>query len=546
MCENANGQKIELQIKALEKTDQQKIDSIGFQTSHKNLKKMEIEVDSIIMRFKKAGFLDTSQTSKTKKNDSLYTYFLRIGALTEKTTIYFTTEAKPELPAKLKDKDSISILFTETERFLKSLNEEMANNGKPLNSIQLKNINRSKGKLTAELQIYSTKERSLDQIILKGYEEFPKNYLKNYLGFRKGKKFSKKEIDKKIEYLKEIDFATSTRQPEILFTKDSTTLYLYLEKQNSNNFDGFLGFSNEEGSSRLKLNGYLNLKLANNLNFGEELIIEYKNNGESFSFFKAETLIPYVFNTPISIEAELNLTKQDSTFSTNSQKAGLSYGITPNLNTSLGYKSETSTFLLNNESLVSVGDAKDYNAQFGVFGVRYSKKSPNKIFNLKSSAKLAVEVGERVSGNENTPQQRYTFDGERNFSLNYRNKIYIANHTGYINSKNYLTNELYRTGGIKNMRGFQENSLIADFYTFFNTEYRYLLDTNFYANSIFDFGQLQNTAQNLDTRLYSFGFGLGIITKSGILRLLFANGKTEQQNFEFRNTKIHLSLTASF
>jgi 1,2-phenylacetyl-CoA epoxidase PaaB subunit len=36
------------------------------------------------------------------------------------------------------------------------------------------------------------------------------------------------------------------KYPETLFTKDSTKVYVYLEKQNSNNFDGFIGFNNNE------------------------------------------------------------------------------------------------------------------------------------------------------------------------------------------------------------------------------------------------------------------------------------------------------------
>ena len=52
--------------------------------------------------------------------------------------------------------------------------------------------------------------------------------------------------------------------------------------------------------------------------------------------------------------------------------------------------------------------------------------------------------------------------------------------------------------------------------------------------------------ENTKNTLYGIGLGLGLQTKAGLLRLNFANGKTESQNFEFRNSKIHLSLTAIF
>jgi hypothetical protein len=36
------------------------------------------------------------------------------------------------------------------------------------------------------------------------------------------------------------------RTPQTLFTKDSTEIYLTLQKKKSNNFDGILGFGNND------------------------------------------------------------------------------------------------------------------------------------------------------------------------------------------------------------------------------------------------------------------------------------------------------------
>ena len=61
------------------------------------------------------------------------------------------------------------------------------------------------------------------------------------------------------------------KKPEILFTKDSTIIYLYLKKEKSNSFEGFLGFSTNQQSNKIELNGNIDLKLISNLNSGEEL-----------------------------------------------------------------------------------------------------------------------------------------------------------------------------------------------------------------------------------------------------------------------------------
>ena len=74
------------------------------------------------------------------------------------------------------------------------------------------------------------------------------------------------EIKNKTTLLQELQFANQIKEPEILFSKDSTILYVYIDKNRSNTFDGFLGFGTNEETSNLELNGYLNLELINNLN----------------------------------------------------------------------------------------------------------------------------------------------------------------------------------------------------------------------------------------------------------------------------------------
>lgn len=132
------------------------------------------------------------------------------------------------------------------------------------------------------------------------------------------------------------------------------------------------------------------------------------------------------------------------------------------------------------------------------------------------------------------------------FNLNSLNSIFTESISSYLSSENVLENELIRFGGIKSIRGFDENSLTATFYTVLRTEYRYLISNNSYVHTIADLAYMQSSITNTDHQLYSFGIGLGQYTRAGILQLNIANGKTDGQNFKFSNTKIHLSLRATF
>ena len=106
-------------------------------------------------------------------------------------------------------------------------------------------------------------------------------------------------------------FAKQIRPAEVLFTQDTTRVYLNLEKTKSNRFDGFLGFGSDETSGGLELNGYLNLNLINNLNFGESFRLNYRSDENDLKTFEAQLTLPYLFKTPIGSELELNIVKKD-------------------------------------------------------------------------------------------------------------------------------------------------------------------------------------------------------------------------------------------
>src|SRR5690606_2019385 len=51
-----------------------------------------------------------------------------------------------------------------------------------------------KGELTASLFLDNGNIRTVDSIAIKGYEKFPKSFLKYYAGIKKGKVFNKKKL----------------------------------------------------------------------------------------------------------------------------------------------------------------------------------------------------------------------------------------------------------------------------------------------------------------------------------------------------------------
>ncbi len=330
----------------------------------------------------------------------------------------------------------------------------------------------------------------------------------------------------------------------MLFTKDSTTVYFYLERKVNNRFDGFLGFATNEETNRLQLDGYIDLILTNNLNYGETLLLNYKSDGEDQTQLNIKTTLPYLFKSPLGLEAQLSLFRKDSTFSENSQEASLFYQINANNTISLGYKSKQSEDLI--ESTDTNDIIEDYTQQRVLGSFKHSRLQSDFFFPIKTHFEIHGEIGNRETETDNEQQLSFNSIASHIFKLNDNNQIYLKNRTQILLSDSYLTNELYRFGGITSIRGFEENSIFANLVSTLNTEYRYVLNSSIYIHSIIDLAYFENEAINQKEKLVSFGIGTGLRTKAGIFKINLANGKTENQPFRFSNTKLHFQLAIRF
>ncbi|WP_010181946.1 BamA/TamA family outer membrane protein [Aquimarina agarilytica] len=528
-------------------------DSIQKQLSFGNYNQLQIHIDSLANQLHQQGYLTAFYQKPVKKNDSTYVTKLFKKELIQQVVI----QNWKQLPLIIKKnaglKKSNVIPIVSLQKKIAHWNFLLSNEGNPFNSLQLKNIYNRNDTLYANLHFEGIETRKLDSIIVKGYPKFPRGFLTHYIGIKKRSLYQNKKIQEKTQQLNNLPFVNTIKPAEVLFNPKSTQLYVYLKKKNANNFDGFLGFSTDEETGDLVLDGYLNLSLRNNLNYGEELNLSYKSDSEEQQQFKILAKLPYLFKLPLGLEAGLYNFRQKEVFSTTEQKIGLNYVFTPKIEALLGYKKYESADLSDSE-FVAGGITEDFDARFLHIEARYIKKQNRLLFPVKTSAILSTEMGSRSQKDKNTQQLKLGLQLSHIFQLNKRNSIYIANNAQFFNSDTYLNNELYRLGGILSIRGFEENSLRASIFNVLNTEYRFQLNETIYAHSIIDFAFIDNqSAQSSanpepigQNQLTSFGVGLGMLTKAGLFKLNYANGTSDDIPFEFGNSKIHLSLTAFF
>lgn len=518
-----------------------------------NYKEIDTYIKETTQEFQQEGYLSSYFKKPIKKNDSTFTTQL----IKKEKTNYIKINNWDTLPKEIKKKatpinsKSKNVFKVEQLQLLmETINRTYSNSGDPFNSTQLTNIRKQKDTISALIEINTTQKRVIDSLAIKGYPKFPIGFLKHYVDLRKGTLFQNKKIREQTQQINTLPFANSTRPAEVLFNPNQTILYLYLKKKVANNFDGFLGFSTDEESGDLVLDGYLNLNLINNLNFGEEIALTYKSDSDEQQLFKLNTKLPYIFNLPLSLEAGLEIFRQKEEFSSTTQNIGFSYAFSPKIETLIGYKKIESADLNENENLVSIN--QNFDATFFNSETRYIFRQASLLFPVKTKIIFSAEVGNRKQGN--TSQYKLGLNTQQIFQLNRRNSIYIANNAQFFQSNNYFANELYRLGGILSIRGFEENSLRASLFNVLNTEYRFQLNETIYIHSIIDFAFLDNQASKTrfssevigSDNLTSIGVGFGMLTKAGLFKLNYANGRSSNIPFEFGNSKVHISLTAYF
>tara|TARA_R110002033_G_scaffold58591_1_gene108373 strand:- start:3795 stop:5453 length:1659 start_codon:yes stop_codon:yes gene_type:complete len=543
-------QNLHLKIDGSSSYETQVIDSTNYLKVHENFASIQLEVDSIQKLLYKKGYIENELKNINKKNDSTFLAKFHLKKKFNTIYIYYTNSGVDTSILNLVSNavfDNYFILdFSEVEDALNIINTRITEQGLPFSKLKLSNIQvKGNDNLMADLIIESNKkERTINAIEIKGYEKFPRSYLKHYLKIKPKQTFNLSTIKRKTEQLNDLRFANQIKPPEVLFSKDSTTLYLYLEKAKSNSFDGFLGFGTNEETNNIEFDGYLNLNLTNNLNFGESFRLLYKSDENDQDTFKTDITLPYLFKSPVGVDLQLQIFKRDSSFTTVNQFAKLHYQINSKHKVYAGIINSESNNLLNENATLNI---IDYKTNYYSFAYEYlNPQNSNLLFPFNAKFYLETNFGQRKLTNESQNQSLFAIDAFKIFNLNIKNSIYTRLNVSSLISDTYLENELFRFGGINSIRGFEENSLFASQYALINTEYRYQLSNSIYMHSITDVAYFENKVQNTKEKLFGYGFGFGLLTKAGLFRFNYANGKLENQKFKLSNSKIHLSLTTNF
>lgn len=428
-----------------------------------------------------------------------------------------------------------------TQSFLDELLGFYENNGYPFSRIKLKLLSEEDDTLKTILDVYPGPYKSLDSLVVKSETKIPKGYISYHLGLKKGKPYNESKLEETQELADKNGTFKATRSPQVLFTKEKTSVYLYLDQQASNRISGIAGINtNDDGS--VFFTGELNLSLNHVFKAAENIEFNWSAPRSGSQQLNLHLDVPFLFKSPFGFLFNFNLYREDTLFSNRDLQVGAN--VRPNSKTeiALSYQNRVSGNLQGSDNFANV------NTKYFLLNTKYNRL--NHRFLPTKGVLINVELGQgnRSSNGEKTTQYTTSveFKGYLNFSKS--NKLYAGLKGAGLFNTPLVTNELFRIGGVNSLRGFNEQSLFTSQYVYSQLEYRLFLERYTYAFVFTDLGLLRNQVPEIPTEDFLIGIGLGFsfYTKGGVFSLAIGLGKEEETTFDINNAKVHLGYVTRF
>ena len=539
-----NAQNWQLKINATDSISNEILSTISYRTVFTDDYQIKNELDTLLIQLEEKGVF-TPILSFNKIIDKTHYYNFNTGHIHKDITLFFDdkTLLKDFFKAKnyAHNFNSITIPTNKTKQLLQLMVAYFENIGYSFIDVRLINLGIENNSLSANLKINFYKQRTIDKIIIVGYEKFPLSFIKHQTSLKIGAAFNQDKINSSYKMLHKFNFIQPIKEPEVLFTNDSTLIYLYLNKKKAHQFDGLIGFNNTENNSKLKLHGYLDIQLNNLFNKAEQFSVYWQNTTQKQTLFKLSTIIPYLWNSPISLDAHFDLHKQDSTYLTSGFSAGLGYQLNNHI-IKTSVQNYTSNLITTSTNLL----LNDFTKTLYGLAYFYELESGYPFFSTQFECAIGAYTGHRKTTTENTQQQKATILLNYTWKINQRQFLFVQNQSAKMIGDNFLINELMLIGGTNTIRGFNEKQIYSSAYSIFNIEYRLLTSTNSYLYSITDYGTSKNKTNASNLKMLGLGLGYVFKVNSGFLNLNYSIGKFSNTSFNFNQSKVHIKWVQAF
>lgn len=454
--------------------------------------------------------------------------------------------------------------YAHVEKLRENIITYFENNGYPFASFRLDSIVFSDSSITASINFVRNTKIKIDSIVIRGKIKLTKVYLYNYLGIKPGDLYDESKVSLLSKKIEELLFLREIRPLSIVFNNDKSKIIIYAEKKKNSRFDGVLGvLPNSNTTGKLMLTGEATLGLVNSFYRGETINLSWRKLQTNTQDLKTGFVYPYLLNTPFGADIKFELFKNDTLYLNTVRNIGLRYHFTGS-NYIKAFAENHNSSLISTEAFKNSTTLPAYaDAASGIYGLEYKMLNLDYLYNprkgfdikvsgsagnrkIKKNANLDAKLYENIK--LNSVQYRYSGSLAFYIPLFSKTAIKLGMDVAAIESKNLFSNELFRIGGFKSLRGFDEESITASFYDIATFEYRFIYEQNSYLFAFLNGAYYESRTVNNFIHDTPYGFGAGVCfeTKAGIFSLTYALGKQFGNPVYFKSAKIHFGLLNYF
>jgi hypothetical protein len=426
-------------------------------------------------------------------------------------------------------------------------------NGYPEASCRLTSIKIQHDSISAQLEFNGGLYYAFRDIRIQGNADIDSKRIVRYCGIRKGFPYSSAIANKIDRNLKSISYIKTTSPTEIYRTDSGIVAYMFLAKRSANQFSGIVGIATGN-NHKITLTGELNLNLVNVFNKGEEMSLNWQKLQAYTQELGINTIWPFIKGSAWGMDASFGLYKHDTTYLTINTEAAIRYQPGGSASTRFYIENYQSNILLQQNSNDSIGNYSRW-----LYGIEYSDKLFDNLYNPQKGYRYSINIAtgkqtyhplntDSVQTSQTVNRHRIIFNGELFIPLLGNFTLRLHNYSGYLSGKNHVQNELFRIGGINNLRGIAENSLRVFTFSVQTAELRLIFDTTSALFIFYDqawFQQFLKTGYYSDTPM-GLGAGMQFQTKSGIFSIQYALGQQKGVSISLQQAKIHIGYISRF
>jgi hypothetical protein len=530
-----------------------------------NLSAVKSEISQVINQLNSKAYL-TASIDSILVDSTKYTAYLHLGDQF-KWSYLKPVNIDEEVLSKIGFRDKVfnNKPFNQRQlaNFLNETINHYENNGFPFASLSFDSVQIEGNTFKGNLILNKHHRYKVDSVLIYGTATISQRYIQNYIRIKHGDSYNEALIKNISTRIKELPFVEEKQPFKVVFNETESKIILDLKKKQASRFNGILGIQPNNETGKLRLTGDVKLNLLNSFKKGEEIVFNWRSIQENTQDLNTGFSYPFVLNTPFGLDYNFKLYKRDTTFIDVFNKIGVRYILKGNNYFSVFYQNKSSSLLStkNFASLTVLPDYADISSQLYGIGVYFAKLDYN--LNPRKGFSIAAEgaVGTKNIKKNNAIKESL-YDGiklnsslynttsilDYYISLKKRSVIKLSSKNGLTLNESLFDNELIRIGGLFTLRGFDEESIFATFYSIATVEYRYILEQNSFLYLFFDgsYYEKDNVKGYVSDRPIGFGAGMSFDTKAGIFSISYALGKQFDNPILFRSAKIHFGFINYF